>query len=140
MTPAERAALQHLADHGGGLGTWLVALAVGMPTDATRRLLIRLERKGLVFRDRQRSAVNNTAWRLTEAGLDKLEAVVRADVAGCRCQGTGQYRTTVAKGLRYVATTLACTHCEPGRTSLRNIVKVRAHVIHWARQAQGGDQ
>lgn len=47
--------------------TWMVALRLGVPTVKARTIMNRLAKAGKVERDDRYSAVNDIAWRFTEA-------------------------------------------------------------------------
>ena len=65
-----------LRRHGGaGYGgrTWQIARAANLPTTQVRRILIRLEKDGLVIRDLRLSSANDIWWSLTAAAIERGE-------------------------------------------------------------------
>jgi Mn-dependent DtxR family transcriptional regulator len=65
MSPAEILVRGHLTANGIAR-TWRLAMVCGQTTPAMRDILTRLERRGVVARDPDRSAVNDICWTLAE--------------------------------------------------------------------------
>lgn len=74
MGPAEILIRGHLTAQGSAR-TWQLAARCGQPTDAMRRILKRLERRGVVARHPRYSYVNDICWMLAKPSASDVYGV-----------------------------------------------------------------